>query len=98
MSIRRTKVRTLDPSEQMLLDMKKVPLRTMADIREGRTPEGEPPPSTMATLVERKSPGRHRRVYAGPRWWEFRDWVLWHFGDLWSGLYEQDGYRPHRMV
>lgn len=98
MSIRRTKVRTLDPSEQMLLDFAKVPLRSMADIAADRTPDGEPPPAAMAGLMERKSPGQHRRKYLGPPWWQLRNWFLWNFGDLWSGLYEQDRYRPHWMV
>lgn len=97
MKRRRAKTPTLDPSEQMLLDFARVPLRSMADIAADRTPDGEPPPKAMAGLMERAAPGRHRR-YLGPPWWQLRDWVLWHFGDLWSGLYEQDRYRPHRMV
>lgn len=98
MSTGRTKVRELDPSEQMLLEMKKIPLRTMQEIRQDLTPEGEPPPAVMATRLEHRAPGRHRRKYQGPPWWQLRNWFLWNFGDLWSGLYEQDGYRPHRAV
>src|SRR6188474_3216155 len=80
--------RDLYDTDEWIMHLRKVPLRTIRDIARDREPVAVPFPIF--------SPFR------GPRWWRLWSWLLWNFGD-WLAIREKtDGSKQkhgrHRLV